>query len=357
MLRQKLLVIFFGLALLIVVMAVVALVSLNGVLDDLNALHEHTHSMVERCQNLNATMSQIERLIHHPSSSNPLESDSQTANERLVALTRDAGAQARDLLEHEEFHDPQVLARARGLVEGLNKLQSLVADLPRTDSPLVIEPYLQAMSLAGETREHVLSLDTYAQRCAVQSQAAIVSRFRWLVIGLAVGFFLWLNGSVILLVRAATMVLKPIDRLILASRELGKEHFEHRVEEGRRDEFDELGRAFNLLASQLQQNEKQRLETLGQVALTLNHELNNAIAIIEMQLSLLRRRSASGQTFESCLERIHHSLERMSSVVDGLKQVKRIVLTDYTAGVKMMDLEKSIQRDPSVLAHHSPSGA
>ncbi len=76
-----------------------------------------------------------------------------------------------------------------------------------------------------------------------------------------------------------------------------------------------MARAFNSLAEQLQANEQRKLETLGQVALMLNHELNNAMSIIELQLRLLDR-SAGNEAHQKCLRQIHENLARMAQTVE-----------------------------------------
>jgi signal transduction histidine kinase len=83
------------------------------------------------------------------------------------------------------------------------------------------------------------------------------------------------------------------------------------------------------------------METLGQVALAMNHEINNAINIIELQLRLLEQKTPAGPGPQRCLQQIHESLRRMTNTVHALKSVRRIVLTDYLPGVKMLDLERS----------------
>jgi pyruvate-formate lyase-activating enzyme len=47
------------------------------------------------------------------------------------------------------------------------------------------------------------------------------------------------------------------------------------------------------------------------------------------------------------LREIHESLSRMTRTVQALKNVRRIVLTDYVAGVKMLDLEQSAKEEPA----------
>ena len=141
----------------------------------------------------------------------------------------------------------------------------------------------------------------------------------------------------------AGMVLKPVDRLLETSRQLTGEQFDHRPTPEQKDEFGELADGYNKLAGLLQAEEQRRMEMIGQVALTMNHELNNAIAGIEMQIQLLSRRSGADDRFESGLRRIRESLRRMAQTVESLKRIRRIVLTDYIAGVKMLDLQRSTE--------------
>lgn len=174
---------------------------------------------------------------------------------------------------------------------------------------------------------------------------ALTTRFRWLVLVLAVVFIFVINFAVIALLRMTGLVLRPLEKLLEATRHLARERFDYRVDVNQNDEFDELGRAYNQMAGQLETNEQRKLEMLGQVALALNHELNNAAAIIEMQLKLLGRQTEGNCAAERYARQIHDSLLRMTRSVELLKHVRRIVLTDYVAGVKMLDLEKSVDPD------------
>lgn len=85
------------------------------------------------------------------------------------------------------------------------------------------------------------------------------------------------------------------------------------------------------------------MEVLGQVVLTMNHELNNVINIIELQLMLVSKRAEGGGALEGYLKQIRESLSRMTKVVEELRNARRIVLTDYSAGMKMLDLHRSAQ--------------
>jgi two-component system, OmpR family, sensor histidine kinase BaeS len=183
----------------------------------------------------------------------------------------------------------------------------------------------------------------------LQGPAAIehlATRFQWLVLALALVFLVVINVSVVVLLRMTANIVRPVERLVHATHELGQEHFDYRVELDRKDEFEELARAYNDLAQRLEGNELRKVEVLQQLAVAINHELNNALAIIELQLNTISRRAAHCPGLEKCLREIHSSLEKVTQTTHSLQQVRRIVLTDYLPGTKMIDLEKSIKQDP-----------
>jgi two-component system sensor histidine kinase BaeS len=172
-----------------------------------------------------------------------------------------------------------------------------------------------------------------------------LTRFRAMVLGLGVVFLVLINLSVILLVSMAWKILRPVDALMEATRELVRGRYEHRVTLREDNEFDELARAFNTLAGHLQETEKQRMTVLTQVGVALNHELNNAMATIELQLGMLGRGASGDLHAERRLRTIQESLTRMKGAVSSLRSVRRIVLKEYSPGMTMLDLEQSVKDD------------
>jgi methyl-accepting chemotaxis protein len=180
----------------------------------------------------------------------------------------------------------------------------------------------------------------------------VARHFRWVVVGLGLAFLVVINISVVVLCRMASLILRPVDQLVRATRELSRDHFDHRIRLEENDEFDELASAYNLMAEHLQQTDKQRMEILSQVALALNHELNNAMGTIQLQIDLLGRRAGSNPLIERRLRTIKDGMTRMKDTVQSLKSARRIVLTDYAPGQKMLDLARSM-RDEEKEVHSS----
>jgi two-component system sensor histidine kinase BaeS len=163
-----------------------------------------------------------------------------------------------------------------------------------------------------------------------------------MVLGMSIAALVVVTTAVLLLLWTAEMILRPVDALVEASRELGQEHFDYDVQLDREDEFGELARAYNSLAAQLAANEQRKMETLQQTSLMLSHEVNNVLGIIAMQLALADRQAAGNTLLKQHLNQINASLTRMAETVAALGRVRRIVLKDYLPGQKMLDLPRSV---------------
>jgi len=242
------------------------------------------------------------------------------------------------------------IPEARPLYErigaNLGVFEKEVGMLATAQDEALARPHTEAaISASIALRQDIWQAGRMMREHTAGEQRAAIARFRWVVLALTGVFLVVINVSVMMMVRMGRMVLRPVEQLVEASRRLGREEFDYRVRLRATDEFGELAAAYNRLAEQLQANEQRKLETLGQAAVMLNHELNNAGAIIKLQLSLLERQNTGSPAFARALVQIHESLARMTVTLERLKRVRRIVLTDYAGGaegVKMLDLERSV---------------
>jgi signal transduction histidine kinase len=237
-----------------------------------------------------------------------------------------------------------------------------------TLGPLVLALVVTAIAASWMLQDVLRRLDTMTHATQVlpdpsskASQALqlehekLTGEFRKMVIGLGIVFLFVINLSVVLLVRMATLVLRPVDQLLTGTRELCRENYAYRVQLTEHDEFDELAAAYNMLAEHLQSMDRRRFEVLGQVALALNHDLNNAMATMELQLGMIGRSAGDVPATERRLRTIQTSLVRMRDTVQSLKNIRRIVLTDYEPGVKMLDLQQSVREDQATQPCLPPS--
>ncbi len=341
MLRRKLMLVHGSLIMMLLIAALSAILLINNVLRDLDRISVTAMENANRTATLGASLNLIEAELQQ------LRLDQETHLDELL----DSVQQLDDLV-----HDLKP-PRTDRWDELLGLLSDQVKDLVTARDPQSSEIHMQAaQGSVGNLRNEVAAIRLTVQEQIEQERTEIVSRFRWMALGLGLIFLLVINVSIFVLLRATSMILSPIDQLVEASRRLAREDFDYRVEIDQKDEFGELARASNRLAEQLKRNEQMKIETLHHVARTLNHELNNAISVIGLQLDLVARSAGADPAQEAQLRQIQETLQRMSSIVHDFTRIRRIILTDYTPGVKMLDLQKSVEPEPTAsLATSVPS--
>jgi HAMP domain-containing protein len=338
MLRRKLLLNFGPIVALMLLTAIAAIWLLQGVLRDLNHINTEAWQLVEEVNDLSINVNAVEVELYS------LQLGKQRHLDSLIEIVESTHRVVESLSEHYVMAEPQCRPFYQSIREQMPVFEKHVAAVATVQDPDLSRTNIEAaLNLAVTLRQSTLPLSRFAREHAHVEQAALLARFRWLVLGLAIVFLLMINISVIVLLRLGSMVLKPVEKLLEGTRQVGADRFDYRVHIDERDEFGELARAYNSLTEQLQTQEQKRIQTLAQAAVTMNHELNNAISIIDLQLTKLSRQSQGDAAQEQCLRQIHDGLERVTQTVQSLKNIRRIVLTDYAPGTKMLDLRKSVE--------------
>ncbi len=333
MLRRKLMVRIGVLICAFVVGAAGAVWLLQDVLGEIDRVNAVAAVLIDGVQTMGAAIAGVESARASPEGGIP---------------ARDAAGEARALREAMARLGAHAVTRAPdGRAAGaFQAVRSLI--------PAFLEGGEPGVELHGAVAE-------LARACRAQvaaDQVRVARYFRGLVLGLTLAALVMVNVAIFVLLRTAFMVLRPVGALVEGSRELARERFDHRVRVDQPDEFGELAHAYNRLAEQLQANEERKAETLRQLAVSLNHELNNAMAIIEFQLGLLDRQTGGAPAQASRLGDIRASLARMTATVSSLKHIRRVVLTDYAPGQKMIDLERSVSPpDPTVVIRGERTGS
>lgn len=329
MLRKKLMARLGLLVVGFVAGAVVSIVLLQSVLQDLDALSADAVAMIDGTRELSTEVESFHDALHPGVESDPAELSRLASQfiDHLKALPLLPTFQQSGQEIQDSYHRALSLASHLSPTSNIELTPESVASIGATIPPL---------------REVVSTLSRLSRTHVAAKQIALSHRLRLLIIGLTLAALAMVNITVVVLLRTAGMILRPVDELVEASRQLAKERFDSRVNVDQNDEFAELARSYNSLAEQLSTNESRKVEAMKQLAVTLNHEINNAIATIDMQLSLLNRKNQGDPALSSKLQGIHTNLARIASIVASLKSVRRVVLTDYGPGQKMLDLERSI---------------
>ena len=346
MLRRKLMVFIASLLAMLLLVSIVSIYVLQDVLGQMDHAATEDGAVVQTTNAMTDSITEVEISLREVQLGHARHLDVLLDKlETLQTLTDQFGRQY-------ERPIPEAKDRYTAIVNSLEIFRRHVAKLATVESEALAKSHAaEAIEASVALRQQILAIAREMREHTSREEHAAINQFRWSVLGIAVGFLVVINTWFVLLYRMSSMVTAPVDQLMEASRRLGREEFDYRVHISakHKDEFNELAEAYNHLAEKLQENERRKIETLTQTAVMLNHELNNASAIIKLQLQLLRRQSAGNPAFERALYQIHESLERMTRTLESLKRVRRIVLTNYTADTKMLDLEKSTMESESTL--------
>jgi HAMP domain-containing protein len=346
MLRRKLILNLCPLVALLLLTGIFAIYLLQGVLEDIRHINSQAWRLVEDVNELSIVVNTIQSDLYE------LQLNRESHLDQLIRDVETAQGLVDGLDRYYVLQQPEAARLHEEIVRTMPQFARHVSALATAQDPeLSVRHNEQALMAAVAMRQDTLPLSRYVRDHAHEEQESLASWLRWVVLGLAVVFLVLINASIAILMRMAVLILRPVDKLVEATQELRQERFDTRVELDENDEFDQLAQAYNRLAEHLQANERRRMEVMGQVALAMNHELNNAIAIIDLQLQLLSRRTGGDLALEKCLREINQSLRRMTRAVQNLRNVRRIVLTDYVPGIKMLDLERSVSD-----AEHGPEG-
>lgn len=329
MLRRKLLAGLGSLVLVLLVAAVASIVLLDRLLGDIARISEGDLQFVTTLAHARAAAGTIEAEYerHRVGAEVPIDALLNAVMELETEVRLIVGATG----DGTDGTLPALPAEVRRVV------RTMLAGEPATGAGDVFDRLRIALAVSSE--------EAFTRSRA--EQAAVAERVRITVVVLGIGSLVVINVIILGLLRAAMMVLRPVASLMEASRHLAAGDYGHRVRIDTADEFAELASATNALAAELAAQEEARVEALRQMGRTLNHELNNAIAILEYQVRLLERTSSPDPGEAQRLRQMEATLERMARTVGALTRVRRIVLTDYLQGEKMLDLAASIEEEPS----------
>jgi HAMP domain-containing protein len=345
MLRRRLFYFFGPLIITLLGTAVAAGWLMERAISHLDALDATSWASLDRAGRIDSLLSQIHNELHH------LQSDQNTDQSKLSESVAKLGDELLELASAEELCcQGPALEICMEVRRQIPVVHASVKEILATETgPPPSEQIITALHAVDPLRERVHALSAAVRAHIKSEQAAFRLKLQRTVIAMIVVFLIVINVAVGLILRAASVVVRPIEQLVIATREIGEGRFAHRVEvasNGSQDEFMELSAALNKMAAKLESGQAQQMETLGQIARAMNHEINNVVSIINLQLQLLARQSVAMPELRPRLTQINDCLDRMTRVVRSLQNVRRFVLTDYLPGVKMLDLDQAQLPEP-----------
>jgi len=338
MLRQRLILISIPVIGLIILTTILGLWFLQVMLGRIQHLNDQAWATVDRTNQFNADVHDCQKVMHeylsHP--------DQVPAADALVDSARDTLGLIAQSSVVKDNPNPDLTKAMRIITDGLPAFLQGVQDFPKTSGADARHTEAARLVMSAEPIEAAIGdLQQIVRDEARNEQRQIASSFRYGLLGLSIGFILILNMVILSFIRVISTVQRPMDLLVRTARSVDSGDAAG-VDLDRDDEFGQLADILNRMAKQVQATEESRLAVLGQVATAMNHELNNAINIIELQLKLLSRQSDSPQ-IQTHIKKINETIQRMTRAVEALRQARRIVLTDYPGGTKMLDLQRSAE--------------
>ncbi len=96
-----------------------------------------------------------------------------------------------------------------------------------------------------------------------------------------------------------------------------------------------------LMATREKLTEAEKLAALGQMAITLHHEINNPLQAIVLLAENLQISLKTGDASEEDLDAILNSCGRIQGVLKKITRLKRVRSAHYIGDTDMLDLDKS----------------
>lgn len=211
---------------------------------------------------------------------------------------------------------------------------------------------LQQRLDALDTRRRALTLKVevfadHARARARASQLAAQELWGSATAGVVLLLAVALASAIVFAIVLARRIAKPIERLAEVARRVGGGEITARSGAYRPDEVGELARVFDQMVSDLQAAQvrlgrSERLAGIGELTVTLQHELNNPIQGILGALRLvLQDVEGMTESTREAIDMIHEATTRMSVVVDKLRRITEPVSKTYLGNIQMLDLDKS----------------
>lgn len=143
-------------------------------------------------------------------------------------------------------------------------------------------------------------------------------------------------------------LLSPLKILAEATGKIGDGHLGYQVDLKVKNELGEFIHVLNQASLQLKKNQDmevklQKLETIGQVAISVNHEINNPLMIIMGNAEILKKLIPNqDEKIVKKLNSIISECHRISEVTKKLREIKNPIIEKYVNDeTTMIDLKRS----------------
>ena len=157
----------------------------------------------------------------------------------------------------------------------------------------------------------------------------------------------------------AGRITKPLDRLMRATKKIGRGEFEVDVDVHSRDEIGALGESFNRMATELTDREQalevaqnqlvqsEKMAAFGQIGAGIAHELKNPLAGILGCAQLTLRKMEADSPHRTNVELIEKETKRSKAIVENLLKFAR----QEKSVKKPIDVNEPVQESIAIVSH------
>lgn len=187
----------------------------------------------------------------------------------------------------------------------------------------------QVLGVRGPNNEYVMLFEKN-----MIGQSAIFQHSALLALG-----FIFLSGSIVFLI-VSDIIVKPLSRLSLVTKELAKGNYNVRMRYTGNDEIGKLSANFNYLASQLSKTEQTRQRFISDIS----HEFQTPLTSIQGFASILKNEELNPKQKEKYADIIFFEAQRLSNLSKSMLQLTLLDGEDVKLDLSLYSLNFQISR-------------
>ncbi len=91
----------------------------------------------------------------------------------------------------------------------------------------------------------------------------------------------------------------------------------------------------------------EKLATLAQVAVSVNHEVNNPLCAISANAEIIKimlNKGVDSERIHAKIDIILNEVDRIKRVIEKLSKATKVVSMEYISGIQMLDIDQSIEK-------------